>query len=190
MRIPDFREFFQILAEGDAESVDRLLKRLDPWLRSVIRVRLARGGMRGIVDVSDIFQSLLKDFVRRANGGVSEASDHVDMARYLAAAAENKIRARWRKERRHSRALSDRPELEDLRLSVEQIVEENDFLQSIRGGLDGNTQELLDLRLQGFTWPEVAQVSGGNPDTLRIRLRRSVAARICELDEREAPDER
>jgi hypothetical protein len=190
MKMPEFEEFFEILANGERDAVDRLMKWLDPWLRSVIRVRLARGRLRGVVDVSDIYQSLIKDFVRRANGDLSQRSDDVDMVRYLAVAAENKIRARWRKDRKHARYSSGGGELEDRRPSVEQMVESDDFVRSIRDGLNDETQDLLDLRLQGFTWPEVATASGGNPDALRMRVRRSVAARICELRELELPDER
>ena len=130
--------------------------------------------MRLAVDVSEIFQSLIKDFIRRANQGVSAPANQVDMVRYLATSAENKIRARWRKERRQLEAFSDRPR-RDFGISVEQVVAENDLVDSLRARLDGETRTLLDLRLQGLTWREIAAIYGGHPDALRMQLRRSVA---------------
>ena len=83
----EFQNFLEILRNGDAEAVDRLLAACDPFLRRAIRRRLFDGRARRIVDTSDILQSLLKDFLSRErteNAAVTPQR----LCAYLAAAAE------------------------------------------------------------------------------------------------------
>lgn len=61
---PEFAEFVQILRGGDPGAVDRLLSWLEPWLRTVIRVRLVGKRLRTVIGVSDVLQSLPKDFFK------------------------------------------------------------------------------------------------------------------------------
>lgn len=182
---PEFAEFFEILRGRDPQAVDRLLRWLDPWLRAVIRVRLVAHRVRGIVGVSDVFQSLMKDFVGRASRNGSEPERKIEMERYLAAAVEKKIRARLRKERRQPVRLADWQQAKGTQLPNDRIAEGKDFVASIRRRLDPDSQQLLELRMQGFTWPELSRMVGGNSDALRMRLRRSVAAAIYHVNRKE-----
>jgi hypothetical protein len=181
---PEFQEFLQILSGNDAEALERLLGWLEPWLRAIIRSRLAGQRLGGGAGVSDILQSLLKDFVSRANGDVENPARTIQMERYLMAAVEKKIRAKFRKERRHAGSLSEWPEPRASG-SVNEIVEGDDFVVSVRHRLDEESQELFDLRMQGLTWPDLSRMIGETPDALRMRLRRSVAAAICGMNRKE-----
>jgi hypothetical protein len=187
---PEFAEFFEFFRNRDPQAVDRLLRWLDPWLRAVIRVRLVAHRVREIVSVSDVFQSLMKDFVGRASRSSSEPERKVEMERYLAAAVEKKIRARLRKERRQPVELDTWQEAKGCELPTDRIAEGKDFVASIRRRLDPDSQQLLELRMQGFTWPELSGMVGGNSDALRMRLRRSVAAAIYHVNRKEIAGDR
>jgi hypothetical protein len=181
LRVPEIPEFFEILRSDDPEAAGQLLNWLDPWLRGVIRSRIAARRLSGAMDVSDVLQSLFKDFVQRANRAGAEPKPKGEIERFLAGAVAKKILARLRKERRHPGGLSEEPKA--LGPPADRIAEGSDFIASIRRHLNEKNQRLMDLRLQGYTWPELSSIDGRKPDALRMRLRRSVAAAICELGE-------
>jgi hypothetical protein len=186
--MPDFYEFFKILAGRDPKALEQLLKWLEPWLRAVIRTRLAGQRLQGVGGVSDVFQSLMKDFVGRAKRETAGPGRSADAERYLAAAVQNKIRERIRRARHQPGNWAGWPEAQNSELSAEKIVEGNDFVASIRQRLDEDNQRLFDLRMRGFTWPELSGMVGGKSDALRMRLRRSVAAAIYHLNREEGAD--
>ena len=63
MASPELRRFLQILQSGDQQAIEAVLHELDPFLRKIIRLRLLDGRLRRVMDTTDIFQSLLKDFL-------------------------------------------------------------------------------------------------------------------------------
>jgi DNA-directed RNA polymerase specialized sigma24 family protein len=185
--LPDLEieDFFEILRSGEPQAVVGLLNWLDPWLRVVIRSRIAARRRAGSIEVSDVLQSLLEDFVRGAKRDRREPERRGDIERYLAGAVAKKLLTRMRKERGLPGTLTDWPEPEALEESAYRIAEGNDFVASIGCRLDDKNKKLMELRLQGYTWLEVSEMIGGNPDALRIGLRRSVAAATCEMNRRD-----
>jgi DNA-directed RNA polymerase specialized sigma24 family protein len=175
-----FQEFFEILRTGDAEAVDRLLSDFDPFLRRAIRLRLFDRRTRRIVDTADILQSLLKDFLgREGNDGAGASSGR--LRGYLTAAAHYKVSSKTRKERRRIADLDDVAEPVSSEPPPSMQAEDRDFIDAVRSRLDDGTRRLFDLSQQGRTWRQIANQIGGHPDTLRIQLRRSVAAAIAEI---------
>ena len=176
----DFRKFVEILRSGDAAAVDRLLSDFDPFLRRAIRMRLFDRRARRIVDTADILQSLLKDFLERK--GTDEAAAPAErLQAYLAAAAQYKVASKVRKQRRQTADLDDVAEPVSPEPSSGQQVEDRDFIEAIRSRLSDANCRLFDLSRQGMTWPRIATEIGGHPDTLRIQLRRSIAAALGEI---------
>src|SRR5580704_973989 len=106
MREAGFQQFFEILRNGDAEAVDRLLSDVDPFLRRAIRLRLFDRRARRVVDTSDILQSLLKDYLSREETDEGAASS-ARLRGYLTTAAQYKVSAKTRKERRRIAELDD-----------------------------------------------------------------------------------
>jgi hypothetical protein len=180
-----FQKFLEILHSGDDEAVDRLLADFDPFLRRAIRMRLFDCRDSRVVDTDDILQSLLKDFLER-NGtdGAAESSRRLQV--YLAAAAQYKIATRVRKERRRTADLSDIAEPVSPEQSTCQRVEDQDLIDAIRNRLDDGSRRLFNLSQQGRTWRQIANEIGGHPDTLRIQLRRSLAAALAEIRDGES----
>ena len=175
-----FQEFFEILRNGDPEAVDRLLSDFDPFLRRAIRLRLFDRRTRRIVDTADILQSLLEDFLSREGNERAGASSR-RLRGYLAAAAQYKISKKTRKERRRIANLDGVAEPVSSEPPPSSQAEDRDFIEAVRSRLDDGNRRLLDLSQQGRTWRQIANQIGGHPDTLRIQLRRSVAAALAEI---------
>jgi DNA-directed RNA polymerase specialized sigma24 family protein len=180
MREAGFQKFVEILRNGDAEAVDRLLADLDPFLRRAIRMRLCDRRTRRVVDTSDILQSLLKDYLSREGTDAGAASSR-RLHAYLTAAAKYKIGSKTRKERRRTADFDDVLEPVSPEPTPSRQAEDRDFINAVRSRLDEGNRRLFDLSQQGRTWRQIAIEVGGNPDTLRIQLRRSVAAALAEI---------
>lgn len=177
----EFRDFFEILRSGDPEAVNRLLSELDPVLRRAIRLRLLDRRVRRIADTADIFQSLLKDFLGREAADGAAAASTSKLQAYVATAAHHKITSKLRKERRRVANLDDVAEPVSADSPAEKNVEDREMVDAIRGRLSEENRRLFDLSRQGQTWRQTANQIGGNPDTLRIQLRRSIVVALSEI---------
>lgn len=185
MASPELQEFFAALRSGDPQTVDSLLNRLDPSLRRIIRARLHDARVRRVADTSDIFQSLLKDFLFQRESERSPSESSAGLYAYLGAAACHKIQAKLRKERRHVGSLVDGLEPVSPEPGAGQPLENRDLIEAVRARLDEDRRLLFDLTMQGLTWTEISAIFGGKPDALRMRLRRGIANVLSELGEEE-----
>src|SRR5438132_454775 len=107
MYSPEVQQFLETLRNGDAHAVEELLAHIDPFLRRVIRQRLVDGRLRRVVDTTDVFHSIVKDFLARPRPGAAVAASSGGdrtplpasgaLGAYLAAAVRHKIQTRLRK---------------------------------------------------------------------------------------------
>jgi DNA-directed RNA polymerase specialized sigma24 family protein len=175
----EIQEFLQILRSGNHEAAERAIAWLAPWLRRAISLRLVDGRVRRVTDTGDVFQSLMKDFLERGPDDGATPQNGACAKKYLIAAVHNKIVSRLRKEKRHSGSLASEP------LSPEACpatqVEGRDLIDTVRKLLRDENHWPFDRRVEGFTWPEIAMPYGIPSDTMRMRLRRSVAHGLCKL---------
>jgi RNA polymerase sigma factor (sigma-70 family) len=176
------QEFLKIIGSNDQETVEQAIARMEPWLHRVIHLRLNGGRLRRLADTGDIFQSLIKDFVAKGAYAQPSLEYGPSFKQYLLGAVRNKIRAHLRKERRNSGSLDGHPEPLSREAEPTDEVEQRDLLDAVRNRLSNEDRSLFELRRQCFTWPEITEMVGGQPDSLRMRLRRSVAAAILDLD--------
>jgi DNA-directed RNA polymerase specialized sigma24 family protein len=181
MATSELQDFLAVLRNGDAESVERLLSEVEPVLRDIIRLRQIDGRLRRVADTTDIFHSLLKDFLVQEVRDSDPARARGGLTAYLAAAVRNKILRRLRKERRNAGGLPDGWEPVSPEPPADRRAEGREALQAIRDRLDEANRRLFDLKLQGLIWPEIAERVGGRPDALRMRLNRAVADILGEL---------
>jgi DNA-directed RNA polymerase specialized sigma24 family protein len=181
----ELREFFAALRSGDPQTAESLLSRLEPSLRRIIRARLQDARMRRVADTSDIFQSLLKDFLFQRESERSPSESSAGMYAYLAAAACHKIQAKLRKERRHVGSLADDFESVSAEPAAGKRLEDRDLIEAVRKRLAEDRRRLFDLTMEGRAWTEISAIVGGTPDALRMRLRRGIASVLSELGEEE-----
>jgi len=67
--VPDEASFLELVRKvraGDNESATELVKRYEPAVRTVVRVRLTDPKLRQVFDSVDICQSVMADFFVRA----------------------------------------------------------------------------------------------------------------------------
>ncbi len=171
-----------------SDTVEELLRQLEPFLRQVIRLRLIDRRLRRAMDTTDILQSLLKDFLSRQQSDTPPAGASGGLCAYLAGAVRNKIRSRLRKECRHRGSVPDDWDAVSPEPSPGRHLEDQDQCAAIRARLAEEKRVLFDLRLQGLTWGQIAQQVGGKPNVLRVRLSRAIAAILGDLEHEEASD--
>jgi DNA-directed RNA polymerase specialized sigma24 family protein len=181
----ELQEFFAALRSGDPQIVESLLNGLDPSLRRIIRARLKDARVRRVADTSDIFQSLLKDFLFQKESERLPLEHSAGIYAYLAAAACHKIHGRLRKESRHVGSLADDFDRVSPEPPASGQLEDRDFIEAVRDRLDEDKRLLFELAVRGLTWSEISAVVGGKPDALRMRLRRGISGVLSELGEEE-----
>jgi DNA-directed RNA polymerase specialized sigma24 family protein len=181
MASPELQVFLQVLQSGDEQAIEALLREVDPFLRKVIRMRLIDGRLRRVLDTTDIFDSLLKDFLSRDTNGQTTGESSAGLRAYLAAAVHHKIQTKARKERRHAGSLPDGWEPVDPEATPTSRIEAEDMHEAVRRRLPADAQSLFHLKAQGLSWNEIAGRVGGSADALRMRLTRAVAAALSDL---------
>lgn len=193
MTSPEVQHFLETLQSDDSLAVENVLRQIDPFLRRVIRQRLIDGRLRRVVDTSDIFHSVVEDFLARnlstpATAAMDRDGDRTPLpasaalVAYLAASVHHKIQTRLRKEKRHAGSLSPDWDPVSPDASPSHLIQEQDYLEAIRARLSEDRQQLFDLKLQGLTWDEIAERVRGSADGLRMRLTRAIAAILHEFD--------
>lgn len=185
MGTPELQEFLAALHGYDPVSVQRQLDEVGPILRHIIHMRLVDGRLHHIADTTDIFQSLLKDFLRRKGRDLPSAHGSAGLLAYLCKAVRNKILRRLQKERRHAGSLPEGWDPSADERTVDRHDARAELAEAIRHQLPPLERRLLDLRVLGLTWPEIAGKVDGDPDALRIRLGRAIAKVLDELNHEE-----
>jgi RNA polymerase sigma factor (sigma-70 family) len=188
-----FLELMGRVRAGDADAARELLRRYEPVLRRVVRVRLADARLRRLFDGSDVCQSVLGSFFVRAALGQYELEEPDDLLKLLATMARNKLIDRARRPdvtRRADRHIpvAELPEhaLCSPEASPSQQVALRELVREARGRLPAGERQLLELREQGLEWGDIAAQIGGKPEALRKRLARAVDLVAQELGVDEA----
>ena len=182
----DFQRLIAAIRQGDRQSANELARKIEPYLRSAIRMRLTDSSkLRRVLDSSD----LLPVGPRRPSHGQGgsawsgrETEDHI-RAKILKMAS-NKLISKARHERRNRGSLPDGWERLDGAPSPSQAVADLDLKTAIWNRLSDEERWLFNQnKVQGRTWAEIALDSsdlpealrGAGPDALRMRLTRAIA---------------
>jgi RNA polymerase sigma-70 factor (ECF subfamily) len=179
---PAFRDLMQRVRAGDAAAATELVRRYEPVLRRMVRVRLVDARLRRIFNTSDICQSVLASFFVRAALGQYDLQKPDDLLKLLATMTRNKVvdKARHPNQDRHVDQRLPEAELPDdaraapgaspsEQLALQELIEE------ARRRLTPEERQVLELRQQGLEWAEIATQVGGSPEALRKRFSRAVA---------------
>jgi RNA polymerase sigma factor (sigma-70 family) len=174
---PEFRALLGRIRAGDQEAVADLLRRYEPQIRRLIRVRLTDPQLRRVFDSADIFQSVLGRFLVNVIGGHYDLQEPGELFRLLATMASHKIIDKCRKPE-HRKAEPGGADLID-RLPGEEgtpsaVVAFRELLDRIPGLLSEEELRIARLRADGKTWAEVAGEVGGEPDAVRKRFERAM----------------
>lgn len=178
----DFREQLRRVRAGDGAAAAELVRRYEPEIRRVIRVRLNDPRLRRVVDSLDVCQSVLANFFVRASLGEFELQRPEELVALLVAMVRNKVvdqARRLQADKRDQRRLElagdsvlDRVPVRDA--NPESLVANRDLLAEVRRRLTEDERYLAEQRAAGREWPDLAAELGAGADALRKKLSRAL----------------
>ena len=176
-----FRDLIQRIRAGDRQAAEQLVRRYEPTIRRVVRVRLRDPRLRRFFDSVDICQSVLASFFWRAALGQFELDSPEQLLGLLVSMSRKKVIDHAREEgaaRRDYRRLMPEGLEErdfvaaDATPSVE--VAAGELLQEVRRRLTDEERRLAEQRAAGRDWAQFAAEHGGSPEALRKQLARAI----------------
>jgi RNA polymerase sigma factor (sigma-70 family) len=187
-----FRELLVLVRAGDEQAAAELVRRYEPAIRRVIRIRLRDARLRRQFDSGDICQSVLASFFTRAALGQFDLESPDAILRLLTAMARNKLATAVEREQaqcRDYRRIEATDEANCPVASTEpspasQLVL-RELLERFQQRLTPEERQLVDLRADGRAWADIAEELGETAEALRKRHGRAVdrVARELGLDE-------
>ncbi len=186
---------FQVLLgrvrAGDEDAAAQVVRRYEPALRRLIRMKLTDPRLTRLLDSVDVCQSVLANFFVRMAAGQFDLNTPEQLLKLLSVMARNRLLdhvARQTAGRRDQRRTEGDEALEEvaaLQPSPSQVVAARDLLECVRASMSDEERFLADQRALGREWAEIARETGDSAEALRKRLARAVdrAARTLGLDE-------
>jgi RNA polymerase sigma-70 factor (ECF subfamily) len=176
-----FRDLIRRVRAGDEAAATELVRRYEPTIRRVARVRLADDRLRRQLDSMDICQSVFASFFVRAALGQFELDTPDQLLALLLSMSRRKLIDRAREEgaarRDFRRMMPEGLEGKDFVAaepspSVE--VATGELLVEFRKRLTDEERRLAEQRAAGRDWAEIAAECGGSPEALRKQLSRAI----------------
>jgi RNA polymerase sigma-70 factor (ECF subfamily) len=190
-----FQELITRIRSGDGDAAAELVRRYEPTIRRVVRLRLTDPRLRRAFDSMDVCQSVLGSFFVRAALGQFDLGNPDRVLKLLAQMARNKVSDRMRRERADRRDLgrveadAEAADLASGAASPSRQVAGQELLVEVRKRLSADERALADLRFQGLEWAEIARERGESPEALRKRLSRGLGRVAQQLGLDGAADE-
>jgi RNA polymerase sigma-70 factor (ECF subfamily) len=177
-----FADFIRRIRAGDDRAAQELVERYEPVIRREVQLRLKDPRLNSRFEWTDVCQSVLASFFVRAASGQYDLEEPEQLLKLLVAMTRNKLanQARLnRAGRRDYRRLEpqDRADLEGQWIptpSPSRMVAGRELLEQFRRCLSEEERALVDLRAQGYEWPEIADRLGGTPQARRKQFTRAI----------------
>jgi RNA polymerase sigma factor (sigma-70 family) len=187
MENSDFAQFLAAVRAGDQAAAEELVRRHEPYIRRVVRLRLYDSRLRRLFDSMDICQSIMASFFRHAASGDFALGTDRDLANLLVRMALNKLATKARGLLREEGGLPPGWDAIDPHPAPPDEAVRQETLYAIRSRLSEDEFRLFELsKVQERSWPDIARELGGRPDALRIRLARALARVRRELQKEDA----
>jgi RNA polymerase sigma-70 factor (ECF subfamily) len=187
-----FQDLIRRVRAGEQDAATELVRRYEPAIRRVVRLRLTDARLRRAFDSMDVCQSVLASFFVRAALGQYDLDSPEELLKLLAQMARYKATDRMRRERATRRDLARRDEDSGAGAqavaadaSPSQQVAGRELLVEFRKRLSPDERELADLRAEGREWADIAKGRDESAEALRKRLARGLdrVAQQLGLDE-------
>jgi RNA polymerase sigma factor (sigma-70 family) len=179
-------EVFRTLLEGVRarvpEAVRQFVRTYEPFLRRLAARRLTDPQVRRVVDVTDVCQSVLAEFLIRLASGHFRLETEGDLHRLLGVMIRNRVRNSVRNERAACRDCRRREKGDNGAALREILAAASDPCRLAAGrelvrlffeGLTAQERAVMELRAAGREWSEIAAELGGTPEGLRKRFVRA-----------------
>lgn len=175
-------ELMARVRRGDQDAATELVRQYETELRRFVRYRLTDPRVRKLIDSVDVTQSVFANlFVGLAEGRIDVGSPG-QLIRLLTTMASNKL---YDHHRRAHAAKRDAPGGRTMARwpeatvaasgpSPEDPTESRDFVDAFRSRLGPEGRMLLDWRMEGQGWDEIARQVQASPDAIRKRFSRAI----------------
>jgi RNA polymerase sigma-70 factor (ECF subfamily) len=178
----NFDDFIRRIRAGDDQAARELVERYEPVIRREVRLRLKDPRLQSQFDWTDVCQSVLASFFVRAASGQYDLEEPGQLLKLLMTMTRNKLAnqaRRHRAGRRDYRRLEahDPADLEGRAISQpspSRMVAGHELLEEFRRRLSDEERALVDLRAQGWEWPEIAARLGGTAQARRKQFTRAI----------------
>jgi RNA polymerase sigma-70 factor (ECF subfamily) len=188
MNYKGFEELIRRVREGDEEAAAQLVRDYEPAIRRAARIRLADSHLKKLFDSVDISQSVFASFFARVALGQYQLDKPQALIRLLAIMTRNKLVDHFRRETTgHSNDLG----FEEAGQFGERIPAANtcpsqdltaqELLNEFHKRLSPEERLLVQRRLEGRAWLEIAAEQKASPEALRKKLGRAIIRISSEL---------
>jgi RNA polymerase sigma factor (sigma-70 family) len=175
-----FTELVRRIRTGDPDAAAELVRRYEPAIRRVVRVRLG-GRMAALFDSMDVCQSVLGSFFLRVAAGQYKLDTPDDLLKLLATMARHKLAYQVRRQKAQKRDIGrDAPDavpadqLAASDPSPSRRAVHRELLAELERRLTPEELELVNLRNQGHEWDEIAERLNGSAEALRKKHTRAL----------------
>jgi RNA polymerase sigma-70 factor (ECF subfamily) len=176
-----FPELIRRVRAGDEQAATELVRQNEPLIRREVRLHLEDRGLCRLFDSMDVCQSVMASFFVRAAAGQYELQHPAQLVKLLVTMARNKLSSAARRQRRqrrdHRRATGGDDDLKVVAArepGSEDQVAGKELLERVRGLLNAEEKQLVELRGQGLEWGEIAGQLGGTAQARRMQLARAL----------------
>jgi RNA polymerase sigma factor (sigma-70 family) len=181
MKNPEFENFLAALQDHDEEAAAELVRRYEPLIRRVIRMRLTDPRLRRVFDSIDICQSVLASFFDEVKLGQLEVNTEGHLRNLLVRMATNKLIDKVRREQHSAGGLPAEWEPAAAEPSPSQVAAQRDLAREIQSRLSEKERWLAQRRAEGRSWVEIARETGDTTEALRMMHARAMARIRSEL---------
>jgi RNA polymerase sigma factor (sigma-70 family) len=182
-----FHDLIRRVRARDEQAATDLVKRYERAILVAVRVRLG-ADLRGLLDSTDICQSVLASFFVRAASGQYELDQPANLRNLLVGIARKKLAFQIRKHRaqrcdpRRVAALTpDQQAPAGAHDNPLARAAGRDLLEQVRRLLTEEERRLIDLRAEGHGWAEIAAQLGGPAEGRRKQHARALDRVVGEL---------
>jgi RNA polymerase sigma-70 factor (ECF subfamily) len=177
------------LRTGSQEAATELFARYGEEIHRYVHYRLTDPRLRTLVDSLDICQSVLGNFLLRLSKGELRLDDSRQLMGLLTVMARHKLcdvarkqaalrRQGFRGTIRGQDALNSIPQAGN---DPADMVGEQELLAAVRKKLTEGEQMLVEMRLAGCDWAEIAHQCQTTPEAARKRMTRALDRAAREL---------
>jgi RNA polymerase sigma factor (sigma-70 family) len=177
----DILDLIPKIRAGDEAASAELVRRCEPFIQRVVRLRMGHPGQRGAlgheVGASDVCQSVFRSLFRGLLEHRYRLNQPGDLERLLQAIVRFNVATKARRSSVRRRQLIDDFEQAgwiDSAPRPDQEVAEQDLLDAIQAQFTEEELELVTLWLDDTPLAEIGQRIGCTPDAVRMRLKRAI----------------
>lgn len=180
--MPD--DFAHLLAQartGDQKALTRIAEQYEKKVQIVARVHLGPA-LRPYLDSQDLLQSIHRSLMVGLREDKFDISTPDKLVALALTMVRRKIARQWRHLRRQERLSSGSNDIADVALLLTSLstprdepaaaAQFRDTVAYLCSNMDTVEQRIVDLRLQGFAAPEIADQLGMTPVNIRVRMTR------------------